>query len=332
MALENSQEEKKRRRDLREYYILERELLEKQDAKLQSFEPVITKEMQDIKQQISCLNAEIKEIKQEMGSLGLFKFKERNELIKKISTLNRSIKAQENSLAQIVKKQKDDINAQIADYKNEIIDRMLSTLLKYGFGHYCLEYDFGHYEINHPIEWLVLDRDGTRVLLISKYLIGNHPFDELLPLLSSDEKEAIFWADPTRFIELAEAHMKACKWENSQIKGWLNHSFKENAFYPEEANIIESVFLLSIQEAEHYFTSDSARKCQLSEHLSALREKMEKANLKDVWCLRSNGTSTRPGYIAYVRSDGSICHEGMDGYAKLMGTRPAIWIDLKKCC
>ena len=70
---------------------------------------------------------------------------------------------------------------------------------------------FGTYD-GKPIEWIILSSDSDTYLLISKYILDARPYD-------------------TSHQEL--------KWENSELRKWLNEDFYDQAFNDEEKAYIE---------------------------------------------------------------------------------------------
>ena len=103
---------------------------------------------------------------------------------------------------------------------------------------------FGNYEQGDgqaPIEWVVLDRQEDRALLLSKYALDAKPFHEV-------EDRNVTWAECT-------------------LRAWLNGDFYNSAFSDEErARIVQvtnatanapdtqdCVFLLSLDELNAYF-------------------------------------------------------------------------------
>ena len=93
---------------------------------------------------------------------------------------------------------------------------------------------FGHFEQDNvdfdgaePIEWLVLERDGDRALLMSRYLLHSMPyFDGTGPV----------------------------QWETCDARAWLNGDFFHTAFNDEERARIEETEVdnSSVQEAENF--------------------------------------------------------------------------------
>jgi hypothetical protein len=174
--------------------------------------------------------------------------------------------------------------------------------------------------------WLVLAVEDNRVLLITEAVIDKRPYN---------------------------AEHVDITWENCTIRQWLNNEFfaclpssvKDRIVETDLANddntefgvpggntTKDRVFLLSIDEAKRYFSSDEQRQAPLqvrgdSESRGAWR-----------WWLRSPGNSAasaaliggpilmddRGGTERY--SDGSLFSEG-NGVNRSNGLRPAFWIE-----
>ena len=155
------------------------------------------------------------------------------------------------------------------------------------------------------IEWLVLRSEGSRALLISK---------DALDQLKYNENNT----DVT--------------WETCSLRMWMNDIFINSAFSAEEKNMIlstsvtadnthtlskvrgndtvDKIFLLDSTEAILYFSTNSARRCQMaSNNDNSCR-----------WWLRSPG--------AYVSADGSVNFGGRSVFVSMNAVRPAMWIDL----
>lgn len=181
---------------------------------------------------------------------------------------------------------------------------------------------FGSYEqdndtSNGPedIEWLILDIQDGKALVISKYILYYKTYDG--------------------------ENFHDTTWKDCEIRIWLNISFRGSAFSTDEIEKIpmvyvaadenprtatyagdattDYIFLLSIKEAEKYFSSDAARRCSLTEYAKS------KAGYGEEWLLRT------PGYANYMSAqiyrDGSIRYNG-DTISSPCGIRPAMWIDL----
>ena len=127
---------------------------------------------------------------------------------------------------------------------NAKVDVKVGKTIKFG------KYEQDGNEANGPedIEWIVLENDGKRVFVVSKYVLDG--------VMYHDSETAV-------------------NWETSYLRNWLNNDFFNNAFSETEKNEIPSVtltnqantyynkpagnnttdkvFLLSLEEAEKYF-------------------------------------------------------------------------------
>ena len=194
---------------------------------------------------------------------------------------------------------------------------------------------FGAYEQDNnitngkeEIEWKVLAKEGDKALLISKYALDYQNYNNSL---------------------------SAVTWETSYLRKWLNGEFISNAFSNTEKNMIQTttvtadmnpsydtppgndtidkVFLLSIPEANNYFSSDEARKCAPTEYTKAQEVQLfedlldygysEDSNATCCWWLRSPGSTSVK--VAEVLVDGSVDSKGY--YCGVGFVRPALWIN-----
>ena len=193
---------------------------------------------------------------------------------------------------------------------------------------------FGSYEQDNnnsngkePIEWIVLDKKGNELLLISKYCIENRIYDTL-PF------PAVFF--------------KTVTWERCILRKWLNSDFISYAFNSDDREKIlrkriknfdnpkyntdggndteDKVFLLSINEAIRYFPSNAARRAAPTSY--AVNQGAELKNGFCRWWLRS------PGYFkcdaAHVDSDGGMSYAGAEPHVGFISVRPALWLDISK--
>ena len=169
-----------------------------------------------------------------------------------------------------------------------------------------------------PIEWIILDIDGERALLLS---------DKAL--------------DFSTYFSMA----KAVTWEECTLRRWLNNDFMKAAFTEEEiSGILESkiengvnegrsdsvdsgnnttdfVFLLSYQEANTYFPVDEMRVCVPTSY--AVKKGLSKdAFGYSSWWLRSSGETADEAMM--TNKDGSRSSDSVNnGY----GIRPAMWVE-----
>lgn len=190
-------------------------------------------------------------------------------------------------------------------------------------------YTFGSYEQDgdssngkEPIEWLVLDRDGDKVLLLSKYAL-----------------------DYQSFMPFYEPVTEPYTWESCSLRRWLNGTFLNAAFSADEqqrlltTTVITSpgslhrengpvttedrVFLLSNTEVYAYFASEAATAAEYTAY--ALSENPWPGSAAtpgpaDWWLRTTDGYDHPDGVYADGRvGEGARAYEGEY-------VRPAIWI------
>ncbi len=200
---------------------------------------------------------------------------------------------------------------------------------------------FGTYEQDNntsngkeDIEWLVLDKKDGKALVISKYALDCQQYNTI-------------YTDAT--------------WETCSLRKWLNGTFINEAFSEAEKSVIptvavsadknpeystnpgnatqDKVFLLSITEANQYFSSDSARQCEATAYAEAQDAYVSSSNVNCWWWLRSPGgnqvSAATVDHDGYVDDYGySVDYDGyVAGYGYSVGisnsaVRPALWIDL----
>ena len=190
-------------------------------------------------------------------------------------------------------------------------------------------YTFGSYEQDgdssngkEPIEWLVLDRNGDRALLLSKYAL-----------------------DYQSFMPFYEPVTEPYTWESCSLRRWLNGTFLNAAFNSSErqrlltTTVITSpgslhrengpvttedrVFLLSNTEVYAYFANEAATAAEYTAY--ALSENPWPGSAAtpgpaDWWLRTTDGYDHPDGVYADGRvGEGARAYEGEY-------VRPAIWI------
>ena len=187
---------------------------------------------------------------------------------------------------------------------------------------------FGSYEQDNntnngkeDIEWLVLAREGNKALVISRYALDCQQYD---------------------------TSITGDTWETCSLRKWLNVTFIGNVFSSDEQNMLQTttviadnnpsfstspgnnttdkVFLLSIPEANKYFSSDSARQCSATAYAKAQGAYTNSGNDHCWWWLRSPGSDS---FFATVSVDGSVYDYGRGGSDSGGAVRPALWINLE---
>ena len=178
-----------------------------------------------------------------------------------------------------------------------------------------------------PIEWIVLDFDDKKSLLLSKCAL------DIKPYFSAPE---------------GTDYMAMCTdWEKCTLREWLNNGFLQTAFTTKEQKAIfsttvdnasyqnmgepdwmtgssndtqDKVFLLSRYEVfKQYFTDDEARSYKATDYVKTVKN----VPYPECW-LRS------PGNVPFVAS--VLGDDGYESFAPVnkqnVGVRPAIWVDI----
>ena len=206
-----------------------------------------------------------------------------------------------------------------------------------------------------PIEWLVLDRQGNKALLLSKYILAFKNYHN-------------------EYVDIT--------WENCSLRKWLNNDFMNQAFNANNQNQIltsniinrnnielstyggnntsDKIFILSLEDILNYFKltifksnykmADGGRGAEYSVRhamnvctlLTNYADSMDSDGINrraDVWWLRSPGyTNKNAVYFAeslFGDGSGVIKLTGNKVFESgwpwpYIGVRPALWVDLSK--
>ena len=179
-----------------------------------------------------------------------------------------------------------------------------------------------------PIEWLILDVQENKALLISRYALDCQPYN---------------------------TEYKDITWEQCTLRTWLNSEFVNKAFSADEqkailmtkvdnsnsqgcgdwdttggSNTQDQIFLLSYAEAWKYLADDASRKCGPTDYAVAQGGYTSPSHQVDGkatgwWWLRSPGRSQNDAACVY--DDGSRSSHGVYGSSTVV--RPAFWINLE---
>ena len=179
---------------------------------------------------------------------------------------------------------------------------------------------------NTPIEWLVLELDGDKALVISKYALDCVQYNK-------------------QYIKVS--------WENCSLRGWLNNDFYNRAFTESDKQYIvsskvtaeknvsyntnpgndtmDNVFLLSIAEVNEYFIDETSRICAPTDYAvkkGAISNRKYRGDSQEscMWWLRS------PGSIEYnaadISLDGIVLEYGHFVNDSDNSVRPCVWVYL----
>ena len=189
-------------------------------------------------------------------------------------------------------------------------------------------FTFGAYEQDNnldngkePIEWIVLTKNGSRILALSKKALYGRKFNKNVN----------------------------STWENCSLRTWLNNEFLNDAFSPGELAMIptvtvsaeknpkqpktpagkatkDKVFLLSMNEGTKYLKGKSYLKCYPTEYAVANGCNRDDKTGECWWWFRTPGINTKRAVFYSVNSR-KIYDRGYGVHQKGGAVRPAIWID-----
>lgn len=235
-------------------------------------------------------------------------------------------------------KDSDDIlkNIKLAKIKNATVGEYIE------FGLY--EQDGNYNNGFEPIEWLVLEKNDDKVLLISKYGLDCIPFT-------------------TEYVDDAT-------WETSNLRNWLNNSFYNEAFSNFEKQYIQKstienydythqkmgsgfttesgtviqglktikvtknptndfLFVLNEVEAETYFTTSKARKVEPTLYAKNIGADTSYGDGYHAWWwLRTNPDMN--GNHSIVSGKGGISTNSLPPNCETITVRPVMWIELSE--
>ena len=187
---------------------------------------------------------------------------------------------------------------------------------------------FGSYEQDNnltngkeTIEWLVLDIQEGKALLLSKYGLDCQQYHNTIT--------------------------SSITWEECSLRNWLNNIFLSTAFSPDEEEKIltttvtatnnsrfktsypgndttDQVFLLSDKEVDQYFLSDNERKCEPTAYAQAQGAQVSGSGIC-WWWMRTPGRIN--SNAIYVYPDGSVKYYG-GSVNDSFTIRPAVWVTL----
>jgi len=190
---------------------------------------------------------------------------------------------------------------------------------------------FGSYEQDNDldngaeaIEWVVLDRQGDKVLLFSQYCLYSMKYNNMYI--------------PTT-------------WSNSFMRGWLNTDFFTTAFTLDEKKMVsiethstpdnlrsdnpeyhtiggpdtkDLVFLLCGEEVEQYFPDQESRRAYSTEYAKQMGVYTDEEY--SWWWTRTPGEYQH--FSTIVRTNGLVQYTGGYLCSKNGGVRPAVWVSV----
>ncbi|MEG0270377.1 MAG: DUF6273 domain-containing protein [Clostridia bacterium] len=189
----------------------------------------------------------------------------------------------------------------------------------------------GHYEQDNllengkePVDWIVIDTDGTKALLMSEYCLDARAYNKRFIPMTWAQCDLRTWLNSDFLNELftKEEQEKICATELEN---------KDNTHYstPGGKNTTDKIFFLSLTETESYFPEAKDRVAKPTPYAIARGAFVNKDNGNAWWWLRTPGV--RPIDACGVRADGRISGYGSRDVNRPSGAlRPVLWVDFGK--
>ena len=168
------------------------------------------------------------------------------------------------------------------------------------------------------VEWRVLERQGSQLLLVSEYALNCESYNETSSKVTWEKSTIRAWLNG-EFLSIVFS-----EGEQGYIKTNTVPAHKNPRYYTNPGSATEDrVFLLSIEEVEKYFKTDEDRKCKPTQY--AVKQGVNGDNCW--WWLRSPGSLSN--LAAIVSFNGSVSSSGVGVPSSRGAVRPALWIDLE---
>ena len=202
----------------------------------------------------------------------------------------------ESSLTQSFGEESSEAPSQIIEVKEYMSDAEKGDAVVFG----SLEQNGNTSDGAEKLEWIVLEKQDDKLLLISRYCIDALPYN--------NERASADWA-------------------TCSLNAYLNGEFIDNCFTEtEKASLIDSelgrVFILSAQEATDYYEYDAWRAGVATEYAAANGARVE--NGSAWWWVRDAGSIESSA--CYVHFDGTVQTKGFAVDYDAVGVRPVIWV------
>ena len=193
--------------------------------------------------------------------------------------------------------------ADLDKWDYDFTEKVVSSDFRVGnvvqFGHF--EQDANTENSQEPIEWIIMDMEGDKALLVSKYILADRPYND----------------------------NKNYHWKDSELRLWLNNDFLRDAFTDAEAAAIyvsqikdsldsntqteDKIFILNLYEVlTLYFPDLADRRCGPAYPRKSY----------STWWVRNNRYLTN-----VIAADGTLIFEE-PRIEEHFGVRPALWADI----
>lgn len=205
------------------------------------------------------------------------------------------------------------------------------------FGAYEQDGDYSNGK--EPLEWIVLDRDGNRALLLSKYGIETLRWDKDKTLEVWEVDDLYRMMNRTIYEYAFTAEERAALIKTNPIENESVHFTNEMLLYPGYTFLLDTDDVLygKGQDGTLYFRTEESRITIPTAYAAQKGAWLDKngdfAGAETPWLLTVTGTTNSDFsevQFARVFPDGSISYEEEEIKEQHVLIRPAIWVDVTK--
>ena len=172
-----------------------------------------------------------------------------------------------------------------------------------------------------PIEWIVLDKQADRCLLMSRYALDCVRFNTVEAFVTWEDSSLLTWLNSTFYYDAFSGAERAMIVKSAQ-KTDTNPYFDTNP-----GNVThERIFIANIAQIARYLPEEDSRKCAATAYTVARGAITDKESGNCIWWLRSPGFDTTTA--TRVLMDGRINYCGYRVQSKNQAVRPWMWVCL----
>ncbi len=176
------------------------------------------------------------------------------------------------------------------------------------------------------LEWIVLDTDGDKVLMITKDLVEPLAFSKGFDMATWDISGAREWCNG-KFYETAFTDDERAAIKLNQFEAPINVRYD---FMPAGEATEDYVFFLTLEDAERYFPEDETKYAYATPYAAANGALVHKETGYSWWWLRTVGANRM--LACAVHASYQIVFNVADYYGCNVSNgegcaRPAIWVD-----
>lgn len=170
-----------------------------------------------------------------------------------------------------------------------------------------------------PIEWVVLDKQADRSLLMSRYGLDCIRFNNAEAFVTWDQSTILTWLNSTFYYSAFNGAERAMLLRSEQLTD-VNPYFDTNAGEVTH----ERIFLANIAQTAKYMPTEEERICKATRYATEQGVVTDDETGSCIWWLRSPGFDESAA--TRVLLDGRINYCGYRVQSKRQAVRPFVWV------